>query len=276
MPRVLESYPWISDRFSLVCEEQNGDYAVCDCPLRAHRQARVRLTLGEDGVLLFMCMRGCNKLEILRAVGASWKDCWPGGVMPESVKQEIVARYPYHDETGKKVLYQTIRLEPGKRGRDKDFRQRRPHPNGRSWVWDLEGVRYVLYRLHEILAAPMESPVFKVAGEKDADNLRALGFVATTNVGGEQSRWLDSYSEALAGRDVIVVQDHDGAGKRHTDEVCGALMGHVRSLRRVLFPGAKDATDFLMKMRLNNVTDPEAMREYILWTIDQYKTWRAA
>ena len=38
--------------------------------------------------------------------------------------------------------------------------------------------------------------VFVVEGEKDADNLAALGLVSTTNVGGA-GKWRESYNDAL-------------------------------------------------------------------------------
>ncbi len=273
--KVLDRFPWIPDRFCFICEEQNGRYAVCDCPIRCHRNAKVRFTVADDGTLLFKCMRDCPKLEMLRAVGLGWKDCWPDGAMPDRPKQEIVARYPYHDEH-KRVLYQTIRLEPGLRGRDKDFRQRRPKPLPQGgWVWDLEGTRRVLYRLPELIDAPADRPVFVVAGEKDADNLRLLGLLATTNVCGERSEWLDSYSQSLAGRDVIIVQDRDGAGKRHANEVRGSLMDYARSIRCVVFP-EKDATAFLMRLRMLDITAPADLRDYVLGAVEESPRWTAA
>src|SRR5262249_8439441 len=83
---------------------------------------------------------------------------------------DIVATYDYADETGK-LLFQTVRYY------HKNFAQRRPDGNG-GWIWNLEGVRRVLYRLPEVTAA---QTVCIAEGEKDAENLRTLGFVATTN-----------------------------------------------------------------------------------------------
>lgn len=269
---VLDDFPWVGERFE--CVKLEGSRASAACPLKCHRNARVSFWRGSDGRLMFGCW-ACGagaKLEILRAAGAGWKDCFPGGVVPERFEQEVAAQYPYHDEN-KRVLYQTIRLEPGFRGRDKDFRQRRPKPGG-GWVWNLEGVRRILYRLPDLLSAPRDQPVFVVAGEKDADNLRAVGLTATTNVCGERSEWLDSYSDALCGRDVIVVEDRDSAGRRHAHEVCGSLMERARSLRRVRFP-EKDATAFLMRLRQLDVSTPTALREYVLGVVDESPKWSA-
>jgi len=66
-------------------------------------------------------------------------------MQPVDVEKRIIATYDYKDESGK-LLYQAVRYEP------KDFRQRRPDGKG-GWIWNLEGVRRVLYRLEELLRA---------------------------------------------------------------------------------------------------------------------------
>ena len=58
-------------------------------------------------------------------------------------KREIVAVYDYRDERGN-LLFQVVRYEP------KDFRPRRPNSSG-GWIWNVVGVRRVLYNLPEVL-----------------------------------------------------------------------------------------------------------------------------
>lgn len=255
---VLEAFPWVSECFEGLRPE--GVFYRARCPLRDHRSGNlaVKLWLGTEGCLLFTCYPGCSKLEMLRAVGKSWKDCWPGGEMPDKPKQDVVGIYDYCTPLGV-LLYQTLRLEPGRFGRDKEFRQRRPVKGdgrrGTEWAYNLDGVTKVLYGLPRLAIKPAE-PVFVVAGEKDADSLNGIGLVATTNVCGEKSAWLESYSEALAGRCVYVVEDRDRTGRRHADEVLGSLMGHAASVSRVRLP-AKDATAYLNQMRAAGVADDE-------------------
>lgn len=269
--RVLDAYDWLREAFPEIREDRGGEYASAPCPLRDHTHADVRFWCGESGALCFKCWGGCEKVEILRAVGAKWADCYPDRKAPDHPKQEIVARYDYRDESGK-VLYQTVRLEPGRKGRDKDFRQRRPLPGG-GWDWTLGDVRLVPYRLPELLKAdPMET-VFVVAGEKDVESLRALGLTATTNVGGESRPWRPEYSAVLAGRFVAVVEDGDSAGRRHADEVCGSLLAHgVQSLRRVRLPD-KDATDYLRRLRVGGVGHPAALREAWWAVVSDCPAW---
>jgi hypothetical protein len=115
-----------------------------------------------------------------------------------------VASYGYTDALGT-LLYEVVRFEP------KDFRQR--HMQDGKWVWSMTGIERVLYNLPKVMSANV-SHVIVCEGEKDVESLRSIGLVGTTNVGGA-GKWLDSYSEALAGRDVIICGDNDKAGREH-------------------------------------------------------------
>ena len=73
-----------------------------------------------------------------------------------------------------------------------------PDANG-GWVWKTKGIRKVLYRLPELLAADPRETVFIVEGEKDADCLAGPGIVVTTNVGGAgKGKWKSEYNEGAA------------------------------------------------------------------------------
>src|SRR5262249_13108401 len=98
---------------------------------------------------------------------------------PADGRPKVVATYDYCDAQGA-LLFQTVRLEPGEDGHSKTFRQRRPHGQG-GWVWNLQGVALVPYRLPELRAADPDRLVFVVEGEKDVETLRARGLIATTN-----------------------------------------------------------------------------------------------
>jgi len=153
-------------------------------------------------------------------------------------KPRIVATYDYRDEAGT-VLYQAVRYEP------KDFKQRRP--DGRSgWIWRLGDVSRVLYRLPELLQADPSQLVFVVEGEKDADNLRAIGLVATTCAMGA-GKWRPEYSQALRGRHVILIPDNDDAGRDHVRAVAACLNG-VKSATILELPNLSpkgDVSDWL-------------------------------
>ena len=150
---------------------------------------------------------------------------------PEGVISEI---YEYQDENGQR-LFEVVRMDP------KDFRQRHMEESGK-WAWNMKGVRRVLYCLPDVLAA---QEVWIVEGEKDANTLRNLNFVATCNVGGA-GKWLDAYTEALADKDIVLCGDNDDAGIKHMIMVGESLSGKVRSTRTVKIPSPhKDVTEFV-------------------------------
>src|SRR3989304_1108290 len=93
--------------------------------------------------------------------------------MPPAEHPKIMAISPNKDETGT-ILYETIRYQP------KDFRQRHCNGNG-EYVWNLDGVRRILYHLDDLCRCLPGDTVYVVEGEKDADNMWMTGYVATTS-----------------------------------------------------------------------------------------------
>lgn len=138
--------------------------------------------------------------------------------------KRIVATYDYFDEDGD-LVFQVCRYEP------KDFRQRRPDPTGREeWSWSVKGVRQVPYHLIDILNLEGRGTVYVVEGEKDADKLKAAGFVATCNAGGA-GKWPETFREFFGGLDVVIIPDNDDAGRNHCDLVGANLVGVAESVR---------------------------------------------
>lgn len=206
---------------------RSGSQWMAHCP--AHDDGDPSLAIREhDGRVLAHCHAGCSQRDVidaLRALGL-W-ECPSNG----RAERSIVAVYDYTDERGQ-MLYQVVRFVP------KDFRPR--YPNGRGgWTWRKHS-RQVLYRLPEVLEAPI---VFVVEGEKDVETLREHGFCATTNAGGAKAAWLESYTEALRCRDVIIVPDNDGPGWERARRIAQALLGQAKRIRvfdEVPRSGAKD------------------------------------
>ncbi len=155
------------------------------------------------------------------------------GVSVGRRNSEPEATYDYRDERGE-LLFQVVRL-PGKR-----FRQRRRGEGG-GWVWNVKGVRRVLYRLPELLANP-DKTVYLVEGEKDADRLRASGLLATTVPGGA-NKWRDDYSAVLQEREVVIVPDNDQPGQKHAVQIARGLRGVSSSLKVVQLPGLPEKGD---------------------------------
>lgn len=225
-----------------------GGYQAC-CPAHDDRKASLSIKQGDRGVVLF-CHAGCETREVCAAVGIEIKDLFDEplekvnghhGANGNGSKPNIVATYDYRDSPDH-LLYQVVRFEP------KDFRQRRPDGHG-GWVWNLQHIPRVLYRLPDLLAADPDDHVFIVEGEKDVDALRALGLVATCNVGGA-GKWRDDYSTHLDGRVCIVLPDNDEPGENHANQIRLSLLKRapgaiVRILNLPGLPEKGDVTDWL-------------------------------
>lgn len=157
------------------------------------------------------------------------------GARPDQQTNNATITYDYKDEKNN-LLFQVVR-QPGHK-----FRQRKPDGHG-GWIWNLQGVRRVLYRLPELVgASPADAVAFVCEGEKDTDNLRRLGVVATTNPGGA-GKWRDDYSIFLKDWDVVVLPDNDGPGRNHASLVRRSLHGVAHSVRVLALPGLGDKGD---------------------------------
>lgn len=204
-----------------------GNCWMAPCP--AHDDKNPSLSIREkEGKVLVHCHAGCSQNDVIASLEA--RGLW----QPEGgTNRRIVTAYGYTDEQGK-LLYEVVRYEP------KTFKQRRPDGWG-GWDWK-KAERQALYRLPEVLEAPI---IFVVEGEKDVETLREYGFVATTSAGGADAPWLPSFTQTLAGREVILIPDNDTAGWLRAKRVIRALRGHAAPLRLLPLPGEyKDISEW--------------------------------
>jgi hypothetical protein len=151
----------------------------------------------------------------------------------------FIAEYDYLDESGE-FLYQVCK-KTGKK-----FLQRRLGTDG-EWIWNLDGVRRVLYGLPELLKAEKSETVFIVEGEKDVKSLRSVGLTATTNSGGA-GKWLDEFNQHLKDRPVIILPDNDKDGRAHAIKIADSLKGTAKSIKIVHLPDLPvkgDVSDWL-------------------------------
>ena len=167
---------------------------------------------------------------------------------PDPKSSGIQHAYQYHKADGS-LLFEVTRHSPTPGG-DKIFRQRRPNPEYQegvsdpesAWIWDLQGVKPVLYRLPDLRAADPDEVVWIVEGEKAADTLHGHGLVATTNPHGP-GRWQKSYNTDFHGRRVAVIPDNDAPGIDHATKVAKSLTGVARSVRIIILPGVGEGGD---------------------------------
>lgn len=182
--------------------------------------------------------------------------------------QEIVAEYDYRDESGE-LLFQTVRYKP------KDFKYRKPDGNG-DWIWNLQGVRRVPYRLPELIAS--EGEIYVCEGEKDVDRLVDLGLTATTCPMGA-GKWRHEYSEWLKDRDVVIIPDNDPVGREHAGKIACALHGLAKSIKIVSLPGLSehgDVFDYLDQHTKENLlieVEKTSFYESATSILERLETW---
>lgn len=210
----------------------------------AHDDRSPSLSIGHrkdgKGVVLY-CHTGCPPEDVVQALGLTMQDLFDEPLeKPE--RPQVVAEYPYCDEHGE-LLLTVKRYEPGFDGERKTFRQYRA--GGSAGV---KGVRRVLYRLPEVIAAAKAGtgPILVVEGEKDVDNLRAIpGVVATCNVGGA-GKWSDEYTKFLVGAaEVVVIADRDDTGRKHAAAVAASVKRSGIPVRILEPARGKDVSDHL-------------------------------
>jgi RecA-family ATPase len=156
--------------------------------------------------------------------------------------RQLVANYDYRD-IGGTLIYQVQRWRP------KAFTQRRPNGN-HDWVTQkvFEGISRIPYRWPELAtetATYPDAPIFVTEGEKDCDNVRALGLFATCAAG---SVWTVEIANALKGCNVIVLSDHDQPGREKAVKAGTALHGFAKSIRIASFsdlPEKGDVSDWI-------------------------------
>ncbi len=175
--------------------------------------------------------------------------------------QRISKIYEYKDADGN-LLFQVVRFEP------KSFAQRRPF-NG-DFVWGLGEVKPILYCLPEVIQAIQDGKtIFICEGEKDADNLNALGLTATSCPMGA-GKWQDAYTKALDGCcEAVVMTDKDEAGRIHAYSVASELYCAGIPVKMIEMPDVEGAT-------IKDVSDwllAGGTREELLSLVDKRPRW---
>jgi KaiC/GvpD/RAD55 family RecA-like ATPase len=218
-----------------------GNQRTAKCPFHADGSPSFSVNVSEG---IWHCHAGCGGGSVIDLL-AKFRNVTPRDIIAQhgnghakrfdipTDKPIEVCSYKYTDANGKTV-YEVVRYKP------KTFRQRRV-VDGKT-VWGMDGVERVLYRLHMVINA---EEIWICEGEKDADALHDLGFVATCNVGGA-GKWLDGYNETLTGKRVVICGDNDKPGRDHVALVSEQIGPFAKEVRIVTVPSPfKDAFEFI-------------------------------
>lgn len=269
---------------------KGGQGYAAKCP--AHDDKKQSLGLAEaNGRVLVKCYAGCDTTSVINALNIRWKDLFDRGITEPSFSSlgaswqraptknntmhfenspKIHTVYNYVDEDGV-LLYENVRYHP------KDFRQRHFDITGKP-VWNLEGIRRVPYRLHQLIKAKDQgTDVFLCEGEKDADALAELGFVTTSF-----KNWTDDHNQYICGSHVIIVQDHDIPGLTMANEAANRVIGSAASVKILdVFAGREipekhglDISDYIRMLVQEEGEDADSIKERICLMISQTDIWR--
>jgi len=229
--------------------KQAGENFLTDgCPVTQHKRGHrpVMIYPQTQSWSCHDCKRGGSIIEWLmieRNISAADAMRMLGG--GDNGCREITATYDYTDEHGA-LLFQCVRFRP------KAFRQRQPDGKG-GWIWNLKGVRRVLYRLPELLSGlELRLPVVIAEGEKDVDALIAADCPAAVTCSPlGAGKWRDEYSHTFLGATAVcVIADKDKAGREHAQQAAASLHGKAKRVAIVELPDrnghtVKDVSDWL-------------------------------
>lgn len=220
--------------------KKSGEGYKAFCP--AHEDKKPSLSVKHsDKKILVHCHAGCETCDIVEALDMTvadlfdepaeksivvidrsvWRPCRP--LARRDLNGHV--EYEYTDKAGS-LAYKKIRRE------------------GKRFYREPRGVENILYNLPVL--SETDGPVFYVEGEKDADNLSALGFIATT--AGGVNEWRKNMAEHLRGRTVVIVPDNDGPGGKLAEKIAADLEGvaeRVAILRLPELPEKGDVSDWL-------------------------------
>jgi hypothetical protein len=193
-------------------------------------------------------------------------------------KQVVMATFEYQNENGA-VAYVIDRVEYQiatngsflvKGGKPKkSFRQRRPDPDHPGeWIWNVDGVAKIPYRLPELIeAVASEYLIFIAEGEGKVDALREIGIAATTNPGGA-GKWQPEFNQYLRGTDVVLLPDNDESGWKHINDIGASLAGIAGRVRVLVLP------DLPAKGDIRNWLDAGGTREQLDALVEQAPDWQ--
>jgi putative DNA primase/helicase len=229
--------------------KRQGKEWAARCPAHEDKRPSLSISEGEGGRALVHCHAGCTPEEIVAALGMKLADLMPetpttARPMPRATRKPTpkapAPRTPATFATAAEAVAELER-QYGRRANLWTYQSADVEPVGLILRWDTptgKTIRPVsktptgwiiggmseprpLYRLPDLLMRTGEV-VYVCEGEKAADALAGLGLLATTSPHGSKSAGKADWA-ALAGREVVILPDHDEAGGMYAGDVAGIL-----------------------------------------------------
>lgn len=199
-----------------------GQYSA-KCPAHDDKRASLSVSESQDGNILLNCHAGCSSEAVMSALGLNLSDLFQKPQQAAqgtfSGKRKVIAEYVYTDLNGASVAKKL-------RYPDKGFCWLKPDGKG-GWTKGRNG-QAPLYNCYNVRD---KQTLYIVEGEKDVQTLSGYGKPAVSLPDGAKSKWLDSYTEFLKGRNVAIIQDNDEPGKNLAQMIAGKLDGQAKSVR---------------------------------------------
>jgi hypothetical protein len=255
------------------------------CPAHEDRQPSLSIATGDDGRILLHCHAGCTLQQICKALGVEVGDLFSAAsnnlpklpkVQPQQTKRKTTfTSYPqvldslqkgklgaptgtwlYHNPAGEEVFH-VFRFDTT--DDRKTYRVLRRVAQG--WQWGDPPGLLPLYQLPTLLKAPR---VYVTEGEKAAEAGRSIGLITTTSAHGSQSAAKSDWSP-LAGKEVIILPDHDEAGRQYANHVVELLqqLQPPPRIRIVELPGLAEHGDLYDFLEARDGAEPEALYQTI-------------
>lgn len=266
MNNINATFQELKNKLNKASNVRENSFQAC-CPAHKDDTPSLTVTKADDKIVVY-CHAGCEPESIVNSLGLKMNDLFlsdnsGSGVTLKS--NETI--YPYYDENGT-YLFEKVRTEKLKgvfrttdsegniiwgrtkgvyyetySGSNQYSRTERP---GNATVELKTSIPNILYRLSEVVeGVKNDKTIFILEGEKDVDNARKLGIIATCNPDGAgRGKFKKSYAKYLLNADVVVVPDNDQAGEDHVKTIAENLKGQVKSLKVVRLPGETKGFDF--------------------------------
>ena len=249
----------LAARFQGVRQTNAGGY-LAHCPAHKDSHASLSIAPGDNGGLLVLCRARCRTRDVLAKVGLTMRDLMPDRQPTNSPPTNGPARRPAQVLATAEAAVEALGLGPhaarweytNAGGEPIGFVVRWNRPDGSKEIirpvsrcpggWKIGAMPTPrpLYRLPELANAPR---VIVVEGEKCADALAALGYVATTSASGAAAAKFTSWAP-LASKQVFIFPDHDTAGHKYARDVARlARAAGAASVRIVELPNLAPGGD---------------------------------
>lgn len=233
------------------------------CPVHDDKKLSLSIEETEEKILL-NCHAGCENRDIIESIGLKLCDLFKKNWNKEEKSQSnekiysedwIVknssAYYFYDNCHGNRHILKTRYID---KNSGEEIKGCFWSYTGEGWKRGLNGSRPVLYKLPDLLKGIKDNrKIFIVEGEKDADTLIKMGFVATTS--GASESWKTEFTEYFKNYkgEIINIPDQDKAGYKYRDSVISSFQEIVK-IKIINLPGliyqekhGEDITDWINK-----------------------------